>query len=232
MSKLAIIILLFLLAVCFFPKNAIADVSLPSDLNTEGLTPDTPLALIGEPRPAGALIDSMKFGPELILTLNRYDSNPVSLGENPKVSSVAEVRPTPSPTSVPTTSPTVSPTPISQVEGGLNSDMLFSMVNSHRQSLGLASLQTNPDVCQLASERAPMVDHEIATGTMHSGLKNFDFPYWNTENIISMSTNQGAFNWWINDPIHREAIEGDFKYSCLKCSGYACAEEFTNLIPK
>ena len=67
---------------------------------------------------------------------------------------------------------------------------------------------------------------------MHAGLKALNLPYWNSENIISMRSNQEAFNWWMNDTIHREAIEGPYKYSCMACSGDSCAEEFTDFQSK
>jgi uncharacterized protein YkwD len=63
---------------------------------------------------------------------------------------------------------------------------------------------------------------------MHSGLYALNLPYWNTENIIQMNSDSGAFNWWINDPIHRDAILGNSTYSCVACSGNDCAEEFTS----
>jgi uncharacterized protein YkwD len=116
--------------------------------------------------------------------------------------------------------------------GGLNPETLFSMVNAYRQAQGLASFQKDDRSCSLASSRAPEVSGEIAAGTMHSGLKARNLPYWNTENIISMNSEQAAFNWWINDPIHHDAIVGNFTTSCVACSGNACAEEFTSYAPK
>ena len=67
---------------------------------------------------------------------------------------------------------------------------------------------------------------------MHSGLKSRNLNYWNSENIISMRNETEAFNWWINDQIHKDAIESNNKYSCIACSGNSCAEEFTNYQPK
>ena len=139
--------------------------------------------------------------------------------------------PTPStqPTEAASSSEAVSYTPTPQTNtGGLNASDLFSRVNAYRASQGLPAFQEDAKTCSLAQERAPEVAGEVATGTMHSGLTAMHLSYWNTENIIQMNSDQAAFNWWINDPIHHEAIVGNFKYSCVACSGNSCAEEFTN----
>jgi uncharacterized protein YkwD len=116
--------------------------------------------------------------------------------------------------------------------GGLNADKLFSLVNSYRQSINLPAFQKDERSCSLASSRAPEINNEIATGTMHQGLKDRNLPYWNTENIISMNSEEAALQWWLGDYIHKKAIEGNFTYSCVACSGNACAEEFTNFQAK
>ena len=144
--------------------------------------------------------------------------------------------PTATPTPEPSTSITATPTnytPAPQTNpGGLNADVLFSMVNSYRASQGLPAFQQDAKTCSLAQQRAPMIAGEIASGNMHAGLKAMNLPYWNTENIISMNSEQAAFNWWINDPIHHDAIVSHNTYSCVACSGNSCAEEFTSYVPK
>jgi uncharacterized protein YkwD len=151
------------------------------------------------------------------------------------------ITPTTIPTSIPTTVPTAKPTPQTataaapttlSTPGGLNADKLFDMANAYRQSKGLPILQKDDLSCQLAASRAPEIASEIASGTMHSGLRARALPYWNTENIISLSSEEAAFNWWINDTIHRDAIVGNYTYSCVACSGNSCAQEFTNYQPK
>lgn len=145
---------------------------------------------------------------------------------------------TKTPTAIPTLlTPTAIPqpsasTPVQLSNGGLDADKLFAMTNTYRQSKGLPPFQKDDRACQLAVSRAPEIAAEIAEDRMHSGLKARNLPYWNTENIITMRTEEDAFNWWINDTIHREQIEGNFTYSCTACSGNACAQEFTNFQPK
>ncbi len=146
-----------------------------------------------------------------------------------------EQTPTSTPTPQPTT-PAISTTNYSAAPqsnpGGLNADILFSMVNTYRASQGLPAFQQDAKTCSLAQQRAPMIAGEIASGTMHSGLRAMNIPYWNTENIISMNSEQAAFNWWINDPIHHDAIVSHNTYSCVACSGNSCAEEFTSYVAK
>ncbi|HSX08739.1 MAG TPA: hypothetical protein VLF93_01140 [Candidatus Saccharimonadales bacterium] len=142
--------------------------------------------------------------------------------------------PTATPTVAPTTAPTTASfTPQAQSNpGGLNADDIFGMVNAYRTSQGLPAFQQDAKTCSLAATRAPMVAGEVASGTMHAGLVAMDLRYWNTENIISMNSDQAAFNWWINDPIHHDAIVSHNIYSCVACSGNSCAEEFTSYQPK
>lgn len=145
-----------------------------------------------------------------------------------------EQEPTATPTPQPTTAPTsanFSPAPQSN-PGGLNAEDIFGMVNSYRASQGLPAFQEDAKTCSLAQQRAPMVSGEVASGTMHAGLKAMNLPYWNTENIISMNSDQAAFNWWINDPIHHDAIVSHATFSCVACSGNSCAEEFTSYVAK
>jgi len=146
-----------------------------------------------------------------------------------------EETPTPTPSPVPTTpaTPPTNYTPAPQSNpGGLNAADIFGMVNAYRAQQGLPAFQEDPRACTVAAERAPQVDGEVASGTMHAGLKALNLPYWDTENIISMNSDQAAFNWWINDPIHHDAIVSHNIYSCIACSGNACAEEFTSFVAR
>jgi len=224
-------------------------VAMPSTLQVDGLTIDTPLTFSNNPQTDNALYKQFKFGIQNTLLVN----------DNPKSDSVADLivdqpvpviplptdTPTPTPTATPKPTPTDTPTPtatptltatpqpmVSSNPGGLNADKLFSMVQNYRTSNNLPPFQKDDRACNVAEARAPQVEEEIDDGHMHSGLKAMNLPYWNTENIITMRTEEEAFNWWINDPIHHDAIVGDYKYSCLACSGNACAEEFTNFEPK
>lgn len=150
----------------------------------------------------------------------------------------------PAPTATPQASPSVtqSPTPKSTPTtitysgttppGSLDADKIFSLVNNYRTSINLPAFQKDDRSCSLAASRAPEINHEIAISHMHIGLKNRNLNYWNTENIISMNSEQAAFNWWMNDKIHHDAIVGNYKYSCVACYKNACAEEFTNFESK
>lgn len=148
--------------------------------------------------------------------------------------------PTPSPTITPT--PTLAPEtsitpPTSQTQstgsntstgGGLNADVLFSMSNNYRAGLGLPAFQKDERVCSLAAQRAPEIGAEISEGHMHSGKDSHNFTYRFTENIIDFRSEAEAFNWWINDHIHRVQIEAQNTHSCVACAGTACVQEFTN----
>jgi uncharacterized protein YkwD len=107
------------------------------------------------------------------------------------------------------------------------------MVNAYRSSIGLASFQKDERICSVAASRGPELDNEIyVTHTMHAGFYARNLPYWATENMISMQTEQQALDWWLHSPVHRAAIEGDYKYACTGCYGRSCDMIFTNFSPK
>lgn len=167
--------------------------------------------------------------PTILLSPTKAKTTPTTTPTAAKPSA-ATVQPTP--TAIPQ-QPTAAPAPVSTANpGGLDAEKLFNMANAYRQAKGLAPLQKDSRSCELAASRAPEINAEVAGGHMHSGLRDRNLPYWNTENIITMNSEEAAFNWWINDTIHREAIEGNYTYSCVACSGNACAQEFTNFQQK
>ncbi len=155
----------------------------------------------------------------------------------PKPTSTPRPTATPTQKPLPTTTPTLTPFPtallISTPVKGLNATVLFELVNDYRHENGLPSLQKDDTTCSIAQRRAQEVYDEIfVTDNMHAGLTKMKLPYWITENIIYYNSEQGAFNWWIQDYIHRRVILGNYKYSCTACFGYSCSQVFTSYIPK
>lgn len=144
------------------------------------------------------------------------------------------VTPQPTATAKPTISPTATPlvNSVSSNIGGLNPDKIFDLVNTHRVSINLPALQKDARACLVANTRAPAIAEEISNGQMHSGLRAMNLPYWNSENIIAINSEQAAFDWWMGDFIHKKAIESDNIYSCVACFGNACVQEFTSFQPK
>lgn len=252
--------ILILTTVLFFVTPPIArasQVTISPFIKIPGLTLDTPYPF-SQPDSANEFT-TLNFDTSA-LVLSNLPINPLQdLIAPPLViesTSSASPTPTPTPRVTPVKPPHLTPAPIAvstpapslpagfstpipsssavslSTPGGLNADVLFNMVNDYRKSLNLPAFEKDDKSCNLAASRAPEVGAEIANGNMHQGLRDRNLPYWNTENIITMRTEREAFNWWINDYIHKKAIEGDYKYSCLACSGDSCAEEFTNYQPK
>jgi uncharacterized protein YkwD len=235
--------------------------TLPNQLSYPGLTFTTPLTYTNPlPVHQPTSVISFKINNKLVISKNNKKKSTEEITITPTLGVLAPtylsvLQPTPTvyvpsvvtptvtetptaaPTTEPTAQPTVSPastnTPAPQSNpGGLNAADIFGMVNAYRAQQGLPAFQQDPRSCTLAAVRAPEVAGEVASGNLHAGLIAMNLPYWNTENIIDMNSDQAAFNWWINDPIHHEAIVGNFTYSCMACSGNSCAEEFTNFQPK
>lgn len=115
----------------------------------------------------------------------------------------------------------------------LSADLLFSMVNNHRAGINLPPLEQEAQICAVAYSRREEIAQEIYQGLpMHAGFYAKNLPYWATENMIYQHTEAEALNWWLNSPIHRSAIEGNYKYACGVCNGEVCNMVFTNYDPK
>lgn len=94
-------------------------------------------------------------------------------------------------------------------------------------------METHDELCKIAQARAPQLYDEIfVTKNVHAGFYNMNIPYWMTENMAHYGSEEKILQWWLGSTIHRNAIEGDYKYSCGACSGNSCAQLFTNFTPK
>lgn len=130
-----------------------------------------------------------------------------------------------------TKSPEPSSVPVVEL-GSPNAEKLFLMVNEHRAKLGKPAFDKDDRLCKIAEGRAPQVDGELSSGTLHKGFKALNLPYWATENIAAYNTIEEDFKFWISDYIHRAAIEGDHKYSCVACAGASCSQIFSSFVPR
>lgn len=156
------------------------------------------------------------------------------------IESVYYAEPTPTPKEVITTpSPEVTKPllteardMIPQVGVTVDSNAIFDLINSHRASIGKPAFLKDEALCSLAQARSIELTGEFANGTLHSGLYNRALPYWITEDAKWGSNESGTVRWWLNSPIHRRAIEGDYIYSCGACNGSQCAQLFTSYTPK
>lgn len=140
----------------------------------------------------------------------------------------------------PTVAPSIEPqnpnVPVSNLGANgnsNNSDAIFEMINAHRAKIGKPSFLKDGALCTLATTRSLELHNELfVTGGLHSGLYNRNLPYWITENAKYGSNEAGTVQWWLNSPVHRSAIEGNYTYSCGACNGTQCAQLFTSYTPK
>jgi uncharacterized protein YkwD len=140
------------------------------------------------------------------------------------VGTLAEVQPTASsasPTGTFVSSLAVAPTAKPTAKGGCkpakNSgyvSYVLSLINNARASNGLPALKTNAKLAAAAQAHAlDMACHDKLSHTGTDGSSIYDRivaqgyspSYWE-EIIFGGGGPQGAFNWWMNDPPHREAI--------------------------
>lgn len=140
--------------------------------------------------------------------------------------------PSPTPSATPSPSPSSSPSSSPIASGNSNSEAMFQMANEYRAKLGLKAFEKDERICKIAQSRAPQVNSELQSGTLHKGFKDLNLPYWATENIAAYSTIQDNFKFWISDYIHKKALESENKYSCVACSGASCSQIFTSFTAK
>lgn len=116
----------------------------------------------------------------------------------------------------------------------LNAEILLNLVNEHRVKIGIAPLQKDDSLMQLASGRTSQLFDEIfVNGNMHAGFRALNLSYYATENIIYNRTEQGAFNWWLSSGVHRAAIQNpQHTHTGIACSGKTCAQIFTSFQPR
>lgn len=133
----------------------------------------------------------------------------------------------------PAYAPQIAPEAAPIPTASLSADILFNLVNAHRGSLNMPPFEHEAQICAVAEQRRYELPNEINTGIpMHAGFYAKNLPYFATENMIYMRTEQEALNWWLNSPVHRSAVEGNYKYACGVCNGQVCNMVFTSYEPK
>ena len=114
----------------------------------------------------------------------------------------------------------------------LDSDKIFNTINQYRISSGLKAFEKEDSVCSLAQTRSAEIQGEIQKGGLHSGLYNRNLPYWIWENAKVGTNEEATVAWWLASPLHHQSIVGDYKFSCVKCTGNSCSQLFTSFVPK
>lgn len=115
---------------------------------------------------------------------------------------------------------------------GADPNKLFDLVNAYRASVGLPAFEKHPDLCALAASRKGELEGEIANGDIHGGMRRRAMPYWVTENMKYGTSEEEMLSWWLNSPIHAQAIHGNTKYACTECSGPVCIMLFSDFVSK
>ena len=158
-----------------------------------------------------------------------------SITENSaSISAVVDETPESKPVEVKLTQKEIASPNSDEISHSLSAESLFELINAHRTALGLPQYQQHPQVCEIAQERSQELHKEIfGPEPLHAGFKRRSFDYWITENLIHQPTELAALRWWLNSPVHRQAIESDrHTISCGACKGNNCVQLFTSFIPK
>jgi uncharacterized protein YkwD len=172
------------------------------------------------------LLESMQVAPEPKVDVTTYAAAKIPAFK-------VEVTPAASVSATITPEPAIEEHHIDNTEATLNADKLFDMVNQHRTDMGLPPLQKDDRLMQIAQARAPEIFDEIfVNGNMHAGFYGRNLPYWATENLIYMGTEEKALNWWLHSPVHRHAIEGEYQFAGIGCDGKACSLIFSSFVAK
>lgn len=132
------------------------------------------------------------------------------------------------PTVKPTYTPTFTPTstPIEKAETSLNSSIIFSQVNTYRQSQGLSTLSEHDALCSLALIRAK----DSVTDWSHKGFfakaeviqNSYGFAEV-VENLVKDYSEIEVVPAWLDSPTHKRNLDVNLKYGCIRCYQLNCA---------
>lgn len=145
----------------------------------------------------------------------------------------APVLPTAIPTPIPTSTPI--PAPTVAVDASSYEDRIWDVVQNWRTSQGLSAHAKDSRMCRLAELRLP----EIKVNWSHDQFMNNAHyaeicPGNNCFSAMSENLSNGYYseqenlNGWLNSPLHKEALQKNYTYSCIKCSDGYCVQEFAS----
>ena len=121
----------------------------------------------------------------------------------------------------PTYRPIIIPTP-----KDIDEQELWDLIQEWRKSSGLTEYIENPELCRVSSIRVLQIQDVFD----HNTLVLKSLPYSVAENLIrDQAPAEISLQAWLNSPSHRENLEGDYKYSCLRCDKSYCVQIFSNL---
>lgn len=175
-----------------------------------------------------------------------------TLPPSKKLAVLPSTLPTLTPTLLPTQTPTSTPYPTilpsassqqpvlptlqphsTAAPDSLDAEKLFRLINEHRSTKNLTPLEKHDYLCNVAKNRAPQLYDEIfITKNVHAGFYEMNLPYWITENMAHYDSEDIIMQWWLNSTIHRNAIEGNHRYTCGACHGKSCVQLFTSFVKK
>lgn len=121
-----------------------------------------------------------------------------------------------------------------EVKGSVEEYMVDEEVNNYRLKIGLPSLKKDNRLCDIADERSKEL-HKLQNLDYHEGLKDkkYEREYLYVENGVGPLNNETeALPTWLGSEFHRNAIEGDWTYACMKCEGQWCIQIFSSFDTK
>lgn len=110
----------------------------------------------------------------------------------------------------------------------LDEGVLWSLVQDWRVDQGLQTYTKDQRLCDLASARLP----EIKALFEHDGWKEHiaGMEYVRIAENISRdySSESNTLDGWLLSPTHKASLDYPYSYSCIKCDGTYCVQEFGN----
>lgn len=115
----------------------------------------------------------------------------------------------------------------------LDSDKLWSLVQSWRQSQGLKPYTEDQKLCPIAQIRAQEIQTDFSHNQFHRRFDNSSFAI--SENLIrkyapayTITDEQDGLRAWLESPSHLDNLKKPYLFSCLRCINNFCAQEFSN----
>lgn len=113
----------------------------------------------------------------------------------------------------------------------LSEDKLWTLINNYRESKSLKPFIKDQKLCDIAEFRVVQLKTKEGDYFNHDGfhelLDGNKIKY--AENITGGYSEENALDRWLNSPPHKEAIEAEWKYSCVATGNNYAVQIFSNL---
>lgn len=112
----------------------------------------------------------------------------------------------------------------------LNETLLWNVIQTWRKKSGYKEYIKNDSLCRIAEERVKYLKDKGFSGFNHEGFHKYYDNYQSllSENMTGGINEQDALERWLSSTPHRNALERNYKYSCVAAEMDYAVQIFSN----